>query len=431
MATRARFIGKIPLPRALEVQRTRHGVSVKTQSIPKARELGPEARDVINKAIENIQGQVSGKLAKPNALDLEVARRKARILGAVREAGYRRMHASELLASLMDSAGLEKEKLLPYVNAARYLVRNGTLKIDGAASLNYYSGIVRADLLKRTRDILLHADKPLTTPEIAQRLGYGVGLSAKDRFGIISSLASCLGLLDLSRLVVKLPHAPGRDKGTEYYLWWAAEHRLRPETKPSENLRYRLMQALAQGPSTQLGLGSIFGLREKNVKGVKITKLRKFIASHLQFLADAGVVLKSGGNLAGLGGGATYTLTDFGRELLAEQQARDSITPRMRLVLLGEHSGSLTGKEKKQYEHFKRWATVIVEYAKSRQPKVLSRKHGVNPDTIIQWGSGKIMPFRQLSSIRANYLPRLARESPELAKEFAGWIETHRRYFKE
>ncbi len=430
VATTSRFTGRIPLARAFEVKRTRYGVGVSTQSITRAVKLDQRARAVVDKAIEKIESEFAQRKKTSNAVDFEVSKRKAGILAAVRDAGYRKLHASELVASLMDFAGLEKESLLPYVNAARYLVRRGQLKIDGSASLNYYSSLARSGLLKKAREILLSAERPLTTLDMAQRLGYSRDISREQRFGIINSLGSCLGLLDLSKLVVKLPQVPVGKKGTEHYLWWAAEHRIKPETKPTGNYRYRLMQALDSGPRTALGLGQVFGLETKMVKGKAIRMQPKWVTSHLQFLVDGKVVKSTGGKLDGLAGGATYELTGLGREILDEQKARESITPAMRLVLLGEHQDSLIGGEKRKYEHFKRWASVLVEYDKSREPHRLSTKYGVNPATIVGWGAGRYLPFRRLEVIRGKYLPRLAHENPGLAKTFGAWLEKHLLYFK-
>ncbi len=430
MATTSRFIRRMPLQRALAVDRTRHGVGVSTQSLARAGMLDRRARSVIDMTIEKIGSEIAGGKKSSNAVNVEVSKRKAKILAAVREAGYRKLHASEFVAALMDFAGLEKEKLMPYVNAARYLVRNGELKMGGGASLNYYSALVRDNLLERARNALLLAEKPLTTLDIARRIGYANELSGKEGSLIISNLGTCLGLLDLSKRVVKLPQVPTGKKGMEYYLWWAAEHRLRPQTKPIRNYRYWLMQALAAGSKTVSELGKSVADKIKMVKGRGIAVQPKWIGTHLQFLVDSNAVKRTGGKLGGLGGGAEYELTETGAEILDEQNARESITPRMRLLLLGEHQEALIGGEKKKYEHFKLWARVVCEYEKSREPLRLSKQFSVNPKTIMEWGNASYRPFRRLGFIRERYLPMLAEEDPGLAKTFGAWLEAHRKKFE-
>ena len=411
-----RFVGKVPLERALRMKMTRHGNLVKTQSISEEAKRSKKARRFINETIGKIEAEIEKREKTKGKRWLEVSKRKANILYALRESGIRKIHVTELCAALAFAYGLKKETLLPHANAAYQLIMGSRIPVEG--NMTSYLSAIKKNLPYRINEILKDITQPLNSAQIAGKIGYGVNeLDQKERSKRLIFITNSLGLLELMGLVQKLPKVLG-ERATGTYLWIASEHRLKPETKPETNIAFRIMERLYQRPHTLKEMATervSFGKKYGSVEGVAEAAT---IVQQLSNLIEAEIVSKR--RIVKMKGipRIEYRLTDFGKELIDKQSRRKSITPNMRLALLGEFDRGRLRKEYLPYQRFKQYVNIIMDYYKTGSSLKIGAKYNIAHTTVLDYAKGKITNYKDLKTIRTKWLPLLKQEDPALAKAF-------------
>lgn len=419
-------IGKTPFEKAVSRGMTRHGVMVSTQSLYKAARQSPRAKLAVERAIRHIESEMAQRNKAKDSLGLAISERKKFILLGLRASGYRKIHASEFMAGLIAATGLERERLLPYVKAAKILMAGGRLPVEKASWVVSYASMARKDMFSRIDKILSGTQTPLTTTEIGEKLGIGFSaLSQKEKEMRLSEIGNSLAVLDLLGLAVKMPHALRGKENRPQYLWVAPESRKGPATIPRDNPRFKLLQALREGPMTMSQLAGRLGVLEK---GSGFSRYPTWVKSGLLFLENSGAIQREHAALGGILGG-TFKLTDIGKEITGEQTRTEHITPRMRLLLLGEHQGRPVDIRQSQLERFRLYAEAVVGYQETGNAKSVAEKLKMDKQSVLNLAKGTTRPFRHYKIITSYYIPWLKQQDKALAEKFERWLAENRGLF--
>ncbi len=309
------FIGKIPFHEATDLLGPRYGRRVRAQSLNFVRVQSPEFKSVYRHH-EDVLREQAFHTKSQRALAL--LRTQSVILAKLNAAG-RKLHATEVAAGLLVENGLESAKITPIFNAARNLERTAPKKgtfFDGEFSDLTF--IARSGLYKKVFDILHQTRGQLHTTRNLAALVFPKfsSLSKYKRMRATHFVTRTLAVLELARLASKQPYAGELSQ----FTWTSYKHRFKAP-KPFHCIGYRLLELLSNGPVTLEAASAI--ARNSNLNDWRNNLLRQNV---IKTEKVPGVNKRV----------TSLELTDYGKKLVDAQAKSSTITPEMRIVLLGE-----------------------------------------------------------------------------------------------
>lgn len=415
--TTRRFIGKVPLGRALRFTTRHEHVSRYTQRRAHGfLEIPKEVKEYLHARIEAAQKQ-----KKPNKR-LESWQRMNEVADALSSYVGRKPTYAQAIGALALNRGISREKLLEQANALHSLNRRAReAKSPILADSNTLAlDVVGKDGLKKVSTALRNTRGPVTIPRLVKATGLSRG-----------TVNHALIILESMLFARQLP--PRIERGVERYSWVASEHRDRPETKPVANPGYKTMLALKTGPK------SLSELAELNLYGRRIGtgRLKLFpTRSALQNLEEQGVITTEDRKRPKSGRFVVfYALTELGQRLLKEQENRDSIHPRLRKVLLGAPIPGLLPRQQRRLQAMTRYIRILQEYKRAPRKKILkmgarqniAKRYGISPIRVDSIARVRDPPWSRLSydELLVAYLPVMEWTAPVQAKWFSEYLEAN------
>ncbi len=275
------LIGRVPLERALRFRGARIGKRVHVQSVAEASKEDPRFRAVV-KHLRKSLGKRAMELEKGKPTLLKRKRRmeldeQVRLLNHFSRLG-RPMHVQDILVAHMLHRGLAMEDLTPMIShlmALTKLARKNGKKPPFRGAAGIYKLVIKDNWLQRAESALHEQPVVLNSNELRAQLGIGEDAyraSAKMQKHMVDQrLSMVMGLLNLSKLVIKLP--PRARENSYQYVHASHIHSPAVLRAVQQSTAYHLLHDLIQHgpgrkseftvPPTKLlyGSGSRFGQR--------------------------------------------------------------------------------------------------------------------------------------------------------------------------
>lgn len=406
------FVGNIPFDRALKRRMSRHGNLVRSQRRPFSTSQEKAIANSLERHTLKIH-KLSQKKKQPKSLSRW--KQRAEILKKMAALGFK-PQAMHLVAGLAFEHGLSKDKLLPVINAFRN-ANDHSNNILFRGSMGVPSYAARLNLFSKMHGLLQEKAKTLTAHQVASALGIDY-----NNAGVYSAINCAFGVLDLMGLSRKLP----RD-GKRNYRWVHARYRFNPITIPKQNLDWKILQKLRGGDLKETDL----------CLPIKLPDGRKIGSKN--GLATNGSIRDSFSRMQKAGLVSTFVsanslrarLTDFGINLLQEQDKLNYLHPKLRIALLGlaRQPGELLPKKQRMLNRILRWVRTHRALSQTRKEMgankptfeylAASRKLGEKSRYVFAVANG-YLPWRRVkeSELRGFYLEQLRKNHPLEAKYF-------------
>ena len=276
--------------------------------------------------------------------------------------------ANAVVRALAETRGSNREKLLPWLKAARALEeRNDVAKAGGlyTGTINNTLNALVGDVPRMLETRLAASRAPMTSAELSKLLEKPEG-----------SVRHGLQLLHLTGTAQKLPPET-KGPGGQTVRW---VHRDVPAPIPKKNVGFRILQALSAGPKTAAELRQITSMGDRAVRN-QIDRLEP------AEIISTRRIPRPNGRINGTKP-AEFSLNGKGHSIMRRQKASPTLLPDVSAILLGEKPESIPDRVDRNIQKLQRQIELAMEY--ERLPRnsrgivvpghfeTFMKKHGLN-----------------------------------------------------